>query len=164
MRRLSVKRRGRFDTLTLEDGTPVRAELYGCTVLKESKQANRDVGFLTLDIETTTPRAKQGIDTLKLVDARIRREASPRFSPLGHATVIAKVTYADVRFETWDGAFAVPFQFRQGMRVDAVLRLGAFGSFGYCWLLERVKRHDASDDLVTQPGDDNVTTSPPPDD
>lgn len=144
---MHVARRGRFDTLTLADGTPVRAELYGCVVTRETRNARNR--FVTLDLTNATPRAKQGIDVLRRVDERVRREAAPRFSPLSAAdnTVITKAG-DDVRFETWDGAFAVPFEFRNGMRVDVVLRLGAFGRFGYCWLLERVKPHDNTEDPV----------------
>ena len=142
---MRVAQRGRFHTLTLSDGTtPVRAELYGCTVVSESTNGRN--AFLTLDLSNATARSDAGIDVLRRVDARIRREANPRFSPLRQDAdgnrVIAKVDDGNLRFETWDGAFAVPFEFRIGMRVDAVLRLGAFGTFGYCWLMERVKPHE----------------------
>ncbi len=144
---MQVSRRGKFSTLTTRDGAPLRAEVYACTVLRETTNGRNR--FVTLDL--TTARGA-GVDVLRRADDVIRREANPGFSPLtrragedGGGTVIAKLAGDDVRFETWDGGFAVPFDLVPGMCVDVELRLGAFGAFGYCWLLERVKPHAAAE-------------------
>ena len=58
--------------------------------------------------------------------------------------MIAKVPDRGVRYEldpagraatSWDARGDL----RAGASVDAVLRLGVFGAFGYCWLLDRIK-------------------------
>jgi hypothetical protein len=142
-------RRGMFQTLTLADGmTPVRAEVYACTVMRQTTNGRHR--FLTLDMSDAHG---DGIDVMRRVDARIRHEAGPRFSPLHDGgddfTAIVKLNDAEVRFETWDGGFAVPFDLNEGMCVDVALKLGAFGPFGYCWLLERVKPHDGREPPVS---------------
>jgi hypothetical protein len=145
---MRVQRRGKFRTLVADDGSPVRAELYNCVVTRTSTGPSGKA-YVTLDL-THARGAGRGV--LTSVDARVRREAAPEFSPLAGdvttpgttpATLVVKVPAGGcVKYETREGAADAPFDLASGLAVDAVLKLGVFGSFGYCWIVERVKPHD----------------------
>lgn len=138
---MRVQRRGKFNTLVLRDGSAVEAALYGCTVVKEPHESGGKT-YATLDVQ---PARGAGVAVLTNVEARIRKEASPEFSPLRpDGTLVVKFSRG-VRYETRDGLADAPFVPSRGQRVDVVLQLGAFGQFGYCWLVRRIKPHDPAD-------------------
>lgn len=130
---MKVARRGKFSTLVTNAGDPVRAELYGCTVHREPHLSGGKT-YATLDLTHATG---PGVRVLADVDARIRRETAPDFSPLAGSFLVVK--FAQTKYETVDGHAGYEFPLERGRGVDAVLKLGAFGSFGYCWTVERVK-------------------------
>lgn len=140
---MRVQRRGKFSTLVADDGSPVRAELYNCVVTRRSAGPSGKA-YVTLDL-THARGAGRGV--LAAVDARVRREAAPEFSPLAgdqHTpTLVVKVPPGGwVKYETRDGDADAPFELVPGLALDVVAKLGVFGSFGYCWIMERVKPHD----------------------
>lgn len=145
---MQVVRRGKFSTLVNRDGSPVTAELYKCVLSNDPHPARGDTSgktYATLDL---TFARGAGIGVLQNVSTRITREAAPEFSPLRpDKTLVVKFPAAAgrVRHETREGAADAPFVPVAGQAVDVVLRLGAFGSFGYCWLVSRIKPHEADE-------------------
>ena len=75
---MQVSRRGKFNTLVHKDGSPIQAELYNCIVQREPHDT-RGKTYATLDL---TYARGAGVAVLQYVDARIRKEAAPEFSPL----------------------------------------------------------------------------------
>lgn len=144
---MRVVRRGKFSTLVNRDGTPVIAELYKCVLSNDPHPARGDTSgkmYATLDL---TFARGAGIGVLHSVSQRIDKEAAPEFSPLRpDKTLVVKFPAGGaVRHETREGGADAPFTPVAGQAVDVVLRLGAFGSFGYCWLVSRIKPHDADE-------------------
>ena len=140
---MKVARRGKFNTLVTRAGDTVVAELYGCTVVREPHLSSGKT-YATLDVAQARG---SGVAVLRNVDVRIRREAAPEFSPLRpDGTLVIKIP-PHVRCETREGAAAPQFTPCKGQVVDAVLRLGAFGAFGYCWLATRLKPHSPEDEV-----------------
>ena len=145
---MQVVRRGKFNTLVNRDGTPVTAELYKCVLVNDPHPARGDAAsgktYATLDL---TFARGSGMGVLQNVSTRITKEAAPEFSPLRpDKTLVVKFPGGGgVRHETREGAADAPFAPVAGQAVDVVLRLGAFGSFGYCWLVSRIKPHDATE-------------------
>ncbi len=137
---MQVSRRGKFNTLVHKDGSPIQAELYNCIVQREPHDT-RGKTYATLDL---TYARGAGVAVLQYVDARIRKEAAPEFSPLrpDNSLVVKVPAGGGVVYETRDGNAAAPFTLARGQAVDVIVRLGAYGSFGYCWLVHRVKPHD----------------------
>jgi hypothetical protein len=143
---MRVVRRGKFSTLVNRDGTPVTAELYKCVLANDPHVARSggDKMYATLDL---TYARGAGVGVLQNVSTRIDKEAAPEFSPLRpDKTLVVKFPAGGaVRHETREGVADAPFVPVAGQAVDVVLRLGAFGSFGYCWLVSRIKPHEASE-------------------
>jgi hypothetical protein len=140
---MRVVRRGKFDTLVNRNGTAVTAELYKC-VLANDPHLSSGKTYATLDL---TYARGAGLGVLQNVSHRIDVLAAPEFSPLRpDKTLVVKFPAGGAtRHETRDGAAAAPFTPVAGQAVDVVLRLGAFGSFGYCWLVSRIKPHEADE-------------------
>ncbi len=116
---------------------PVLATLYRCKVAK-APHAIGGKTYVWLDVSDCVG----DVQCLRDVDEFIRREASPRFSPVTESMVIAKLTRA-TRYATDDGSAAWTMDVTLGDVVDAVLQPGAFGSFGYCVLVNKLKPHAA---------------------
>ncbi len=128
--------RGKFRQLTRANGDPVEATLHGCEV-RRSPYAENGKTYAVVGLA----EASGDVDALRKVDSFVRASAAPAYSPLSGDALTIKVPDRGVSWETedghaaLDGAFALP----AGHRVDVVLRLGAYGSFGYCWLVRRIK-------------------------
>ncbi len=144
---MQVSRRGKFNTLVQRDGSAVTAELYNCIVQREpaGPSAGKPPGKTYATLDLTYARGA-GIGVLRNVDARIRKEAAPEFSPLRpDDSLVVKVPANGVSYETREGLPSPPFAMSRGQSVDVVLKLGAYGSFGYCWLVHRIKPHLADE-------------------
>lgn len=139
---MRVVRRGKFSTLVNKDGSAVQAEVYGCTVQREPHESSGKT-YATLDLALARGA---GLGVLQNVATRIDREAAPEFSPLRpDKTLVVKFPARGVRHETREGCADAPFVPTRGQCVDVVLKLGSFGTFGYCWLVSRIKPHDSID-------------------
>lgn len=127
--------RGKFRQVVGPGGGPVEAALHLCQVVSPPAAKNGKT-YMTLDIS----ECLGDVDLVKRVDAWIDKHASPRFSPLlpGHARLVVKLP-PGVRFENVTGDPAAPWPILANAVIDVVIRPGAFGEFGYCWLLQRVK-------------------------
>jgi hypothetical protein len=133
---MRVQRRGKFLTLTTSSGQSVRAELYRCVILREPHVSNGKT-YATLDL---THAHGPGLAVLTNVDTIIRKHSAPEFSPLmTPQKLVVKLPDQGVHYETHDGNAGYAFELRQGRSVDVMLKLGSFGSFGYCWIVERIK-------------------------
>lgn len=127
-------RRGTLRQLVRRDGAPVEATVYGCVVLK-APHVRDGKTYVWLDLGA----AAGAVDVVREACETARRESGASFSPLAGDALIAKLSrtrYADAR-----GYECAPFQPAEGDRVDAVLRPGAFGAFGMCVLVARLKPH-----------------------
>jgi hypothetical protein len=132
--------RGRFRQLvSAATGATPSVALYNCTV-DEPPYERGGKTYVSLDIED----AVGDVDLLREIDAFVDSAAKPAFSPLATASLlIVKVPAHGVRYDAEDGSRDLDgaFQLRRGQAVDVVVRPGAFGAFGYCFLLQRVKPH-----------------------
>lgn len=129
--------RGRLRQIArADDGHPVDVGLYAARVLLKPYEKNGKT-YAMLDLTA----AAGDLATLRQVDAFVARAANPAFTPLldGGTRVIVKLQ--SVKYENAQGDAALPWTIEDDMLVDVVLRPGAFGDFGYCWLLHRVKPH-----------------------
>jgi hypothetical protein len=128
--------RGRFrQVVDAGSRQPVDIVLYGCKVTKAPHTANGKT-YVWLDVAECVG----DVQRLRDVDVFIKREASPRFSPVTERMVIAKLTRA-TQYATDDGAAAWKIDAALGDLVDVVLQPGAFGGFGYCMLVNKLKPH-----------------------
>lgn len=131
--------RGRFRQLVGPDGGPVVVKLYGCVVDAEP-YVRRGKTYMTLDAGD----AVGDTELLRAADDLIFRQARPAFTPVQTPLLYVKLP-PDARHETADGDPAPdPLDLRRGDAVDVCLQPGAFGAFGYCLLLRRVKPHRAA--------------------
>lgn len=130
--------RGRFRQLVGADGGAVVLKLYGCIVDAEPYVRGGKT-YMTLDVGD----ALGDTDLLRQVDELIYRQARPAFTPVQTPLLYVKLP-PGVHYETADGgpAFEAP-NLRRGDVVDVCLQPGAFGPFGYCLLLRRLKPHAA---------------------
>ena len=132
--------RGKFRQLTTAGGGAVEATLYNCVVEKPPFDRGGK-SYATLDLSD----AVGDVDAVRKVDAFIRGAAHPAYSPFQASgpreTLVIKVPRTGVAWELADGATSLdgPYELHEGQRVDVVLAAGAFGGFGYCWLLRRIK-------------------------
>lgn len=142
-----VTRRGTLCQLANADGTAIDAALYGCRVIKPPYDRNGKT-YMELDVTGCSG----DMHLVAAVNDFIRATARASFSPLrvrrpstpgapdATQTLIVKLTRA-TKYET---AAAVPgFAFTPGVgdAVDVVVGPGAFGQFGYCVLVKRMKPH-----------------------
>jgi hypothetical protein len=135
--------RGRYRQIEFsKNGGPVEITLYGCQVVA----APADKGgktYMTLDISGDD--CGGDVDMLHRVDDFVAASVprgGPAFSPLlpGGRLVVKLPAGGGVRFETATGDPAPePWAILTNAIVDVVIRPGAFGTFGYCWLLQRIK-------------------------
>jgi hypothetical protein len=128
--------RGRYQQI--EDsatGKAPQARLFGCQVLKPPREVSGKT-YVTLDLED----AVGDLQVLDAVDGFVRSQATAAYSPWGRGDrrLVAKVVAATA-FEDAEGDPAAPWALLQNSTVDVVVRPGAFGDFGYCWLVARVK-------------------------
>ncbi len=136
---LAVKR-GKFRQLAdAHTRGPVDARLYAMRVERVSRNGSGKT-FVTVDAGS----ALGDMHVLREADAFIRRAASPRFSPLdgsGQATKLTLKVLATTAYADSIGHPAPPFVPETGDVIDAVVRPGAFGEFGYCLLVQTLKPH-----------------------
>lgn len=126
--------RGKFRQVALRDGRPAEATLYNCMVDKAPYQRGTKT-YAVLDLSD----AIGDLDVLRRIDEFIDATAKPEFSPLSFPLAVIKL--ASTAYADADGLPCEPFFLKRGDAVDVVLRPGAFGTFGYCLLLHRVKPH-----------------------
>ncbi len=136
--KLKAVSRGKFrQVVDVQTGETPEIKLYRVRI---TKTVAADKPYLTLDLGMLeTPRSNAA--GLADIDAFIRKLAAPRFSPLFAETVIVKMPPKGVRWENENGDPALPWPLELHAVVDVILKPGAFGEFGYCWLLHRIKPH-----------------------
>lgn len=134
--------RGKYRQLVhATSGTAVDITLFRCRV-ERPPHAKGDNTYLGLDLSD----AVGDLDLLRKVDAFIQTAAQPSFSPVGRVLIV-KVPRRHVSWElddgsrSLDGAYALVVD----QMVDVIIRPGAFGPFGYCLLLQRIKPHVSRD-------------------
>ena len=129
-------KRGRFSQIVSAPGAPVLVKLYGCAVDKPPYVKNGKT-YVSLDISEATGQ----LELLHRVDDLVHRHAKPQFSPVWGMLLIAKMNIGGVptKYETAEGDPGPAFPMPKGAAVDVELAPGAFGGFGYCWLVRRVK-------------------------
>ena len=129
--------RGRFRQVVLAaDGRPLDAALYRCAV-DEAPYERGGKTYLALDVGD----AGGDMDLLRACDDFICAQARPAYSPVASAPLLVVKVLATTRYEDAAGAASPPWTPRRCQEVDVVLRPGAFGDFGYCLLLGRIKPH-----------------------
>lgn len=130
-------------------GREVAIALYACRVTRPPFSKNGKT-YMHLDLSS----AAGDLDALRDADQAICQAARPAFSPVAYASpagppraVIVKLTKT-VAYSGADAAPAPPFSPAEGDLVDVVLTPGAFGSFGYCVLVSRLKPHALKSDVA----------------
>lgn len=140
---MRVVTRGRLRQLeNPRGGGAPEARLYACEVLKPPyDRGGKTYVQLALGLGD--------VDVLRRIDDLIHQQARPAFSPLSTAgdglRVVAKLP-GTARFEDVAGDPCPRWQLHAGQRVDVVLEPGAFGDFGYCLLVRRIKPTAGQDD------------------
>jgi hypothetical protein len=136
--KLKAVQRGKFRQLVdAQTGETPQVKLYRARV---TKTVAADKPYITLDLGMLEDQRSDAAG-LADVDAFIHKLAEPRFSPLSAKTVIVKMPPKDVRWENENGDPALPWPVELHAVVDVILKPGAFGEFGYCWLVHRIKPH-----------------------
>lgn len=135
MVRLQSVTRGKFRQLVTSDGLPVVATLYACVVDKAPYLKNGKT-YVCLD----TSGAVGDLDLVRKVDAFVDSQAKPDFSPVWGSRLVVKMP-ATLTYATDNGEAGPPFVMNAADVVDVEVTPGAFGKFGYCWLMRRVKPH-----------------------
>lgn len=129
--------RGKFrQVVRAQDGQPPEVALYNCLVDQEPRLRG-DKTYLSLDAGD----AVGDVDLLNTIDQHICRAAKPAYSPVAAMPLLVVKVLASTRFEDEEGNPAPSWALTRHQAVDVVLRPGAFGDFGYCLLLQRVKPH-----------------------
>lgn len=125
--------RGKFHQFKV----PVTVKLFDCRVVRLKGST-----YLVLDASMADDDAKA--ELLRAHDF-IQRHSSPEFSPLKYAresdawdAVVVKMA-RDVSWETPKGP-TDPWKLSPGDAVDVVVSPGAFGKFGWCLNVKRIKR------------------------
>lgn len=134
VQQLRAVTRGRMRQVAGPGGRAVEAALYGCQVVRAPHDKSGKT-YMTLDIGSCVG----DLDVLRQVDDFVKKHAAPNFSPLlpgGH--LVVKVP-AGVKYENAAGNPAAHWPVLTNSVIDVVLRPGAFGDFGYCWLVQRLK-------------------------
>lgn len=135
--------RGKLRQIAGAGGAPVDVRLYGCRVVKPPHPKNGKT-YAWLDWS----QAGGDVDALRAVDQFVAHQATggaAGFSPLRDGGVLVVKVPPDMRYEDAAADPTDPWPIEAGVLVDVELRPGAFGGFGYCWLLRRVKPgHGAS--------------------
>lgn len=108
--------------------------LYNCVIDDEPRQRGGKT-YVSLDIA----EAVGDTDVLRACDQFIWSQARPAYSPAASAPLIVAKVLGTTRYENDLGNPAAAWPLRRGQTVDVVLRPGAFGDFGYCLLLHRIK-------------------------
>lgn len=131
--------RGRYRQVVHADsGQPVDVALYRCTVDAAPRERGGKM-YASLDVADAVGDG----DTLTQVDDYICRVARPAYSPVASRPLLVVKLYPLTRFEDEAGRpVAAGWPIQRGQVVDVVLRPGAFGDFGYCLLLHRIKPHE----------------------
>lgn len=112
---MKFQQRGRFTTVLHDDGRPIELVFRG-TLLKQTHDAYVHLS-MPEDIESTVHN----------VDETIRRHTHLEYSPYlrgAHTLVTKKAPKCD----------PIP---EDNAQVEVHIKLGNFGSFGYCWTLVR---------------------------
>lgn len=128
--------RGKLRQIATAGGDPVDVTLYACVVTR-APYVKGGKTYAGLDASA----AAGDLDLLRRVDEFVRRQANPAFSPVAPGGKLVVKLAPGLRYENGDGDAALPWNVTEGAVVDVVLRPGAFGDFGYCLLLRRVKPH-----------------------
>lgn len=109
-------------------GAAPRVALAGCVVSKAPFVRDRKT-YAVLELPVGDPEQAPQLRRLREVDAFVRaqevRGQRPAYAALGSSSMVVKV----VKVAGADSVLT-------NSAVDAVLRPGAFGAFGYCWLAE----------------------------
>lgn len=127
--------RGKLRQIAASDGSPVDVRLYGCMVVQPPHVKNGKK-YARFDVSD----AVGDVDVLSAVDGFVARHVSAgSFSPLRDGGQLVVKVPADLRYENDSADPTDPWTMTAGQVVDVELRPGAFGDFGYCWLLRRVK-------------------------
>ena len=129
--------RGRYrQVVRAQGGQPPDVALYNCSVDQEPRDKGGKL-YVSLDAGD----AAGDVELLKAIDEHIHRAARPAYSPVATMPLLVVKVLAATRFEDEAGDPVPAWPLRRGQAVDVVLRPGAFGEFGYCLLLQRVKPH-----------------------
>lgn len=118
-------------------GRDVDMALYACRV-ERPPFVKHGKTYMELDLSA----AAGDLDGLRAADTAIRAAVNPSFSPVRAETrgVIVKLLKT-TSYETDQGNPGPAFVPAQNDLVDVVLTPGAFGQFGYCVLVKRMKPH-----------------------
>lgn len=144
--------RGRYHHVVRSPNQPILARVYGCTVDKAPYTKN---GKTYVSFDTT--HAVGDLGTIRDVDNFVYRQARISFSPVwtGCGLLIVKIP-PTARFLSAAGSVSL-FELHRGDVVDIEVEPGAYGSFGYCWLLRRIKTSQGKTSLKTQETAQEVT-------
>lgn len=115
---MRVQQRGKFKTVVHDDGSTIQLICQG------TLQQKTDENYYHLLIDP------QHVPRIEEIDAFIRTNQPISFSPwLQGAQSLVLKRYARCPLVNDDWV---------GKRVEVDIRLGNFGSFGYCWLVHKV--------------------------
>ena len=137
-------RRGKFMQLATPDGGPVEVKLFGCVVVSSKYSSGKDSSgkdssgkdYAKLDLSAAQGRE----DLVRVAEFIDATKPKPRFSPLrfGLGNVVVKFG-PGTKWETAIAAIS-EFYLEPGSLVDVVVSPGAFGDFGWCVNVKRIKK------------------------
>lgn len=129
-----VRVRGKLRRLA-RHGRDVDIALYACQVTR-APYVKHGKTYMELDFSV----AAGDVDTLRAANQAIHAAAKPAFSPVRESAVLVKLLKTTA-YETAQATLGPAFVPNQNDLVDVVLTPGAFGEFGYCVLVKRIKPH-----------------------
>ena len=116
-------------------GRDVDIALYACQVTRPP-HVKHGKTYMELDLSA----AAGDVDTLRAACDAIQTTAKPAFTPVHGSRAVVKLLKTTV-YETAEGSAGTRFVPDTGDLVDVILTPGAFGAFGYCVLVKRIKPH-----------------------
>jgi hypothetical protein len=130
---MKVSKRGRFSTVVDGCGKPLSVALQAAVVVRPPHATGAAGDKVFMELGIAVPDQARVL----AVDAFIQRhQPDDVYSPVRDSgrRVVVKVPA---------GKFAgAPLA--EGGVLDASIRVGAFGPFGFCWLLDHVRNHEAN--------------------
>lgn len=132
-----VARGGTFRQLAVPGtgGTCPEATLFCCRVVKGQYEKNGKT-YAVLSLES----AAGDVDMVARIDRFILKHAKPAYTPLAGHMLTVKLP-GDLKYADEASDPCPPWTLEQDAYVDVVVRPGAFGDFGYCFLIQRIKPH-----------------------
>ncbi len=118
-------------------GRDVDIALYACQVTRPP-YVKHGKTYMELDVSA----AAGDLDILRAADRDIQNTTRPAFSPYNaeRSALLVKLLKTTI-YQNDRGVPGAKFMPAHGDLIDVILTPGAFGEFGYCVLVKRIKPH-----------------------